>query len=716
MQRPQRARSLSPAGAKEQRDGGSTRRGMHWRDEDSRQLVKPSPSGQHYCRTLCMLVTGIACMVAVASSSVVQQAFLSNRRQALGVRELDAAARSFKYAPGPLNVLYVVLEDFGVLGTSLFPSPGGAANGSTPHLGRLAARGVTFQHAYCQSPICNPSRSSLLVGRRPSHTRVYSNEDGYDARMPPSTPTVVDYLRGADAKASVACGGGKLFHEACDAMPRGFSMCGSLCGKAAEGRKQQQQQQHDAKDRKAAKSAEESRTNDEHKVDDTITLLAAYAKNRSRFFLGIGLSATHVMRPAGLCSHLATKAAGLSTRPDALASLPLPPRRSSERRPPLVTWPNYDLKAGTAMRLRKRGMSPAETRLAIGSYFACASHVDSQIGRMLDALDTYDLVERTAVVVHSDHGFSLGRHGRWSKYNLYEEATRIPLVIRVPGITSPAVVNDVVEAVDLLPTLLDLWGATRGDPLSDGSEEPTTSFRLDGRSVRLDGHSLVPFLDAAVQSPPPNAQSAAPSSAAPSSNEPSEASEATAAPTGVTTGVTTGDRHLALDTGGGGAPHRVISVGLQWSKWYARSELHETFRRNQFDGPVAGSRPADVVWPGEQLWVRTARYAYTAYLERLQPPNQTSLKGASGAGATTLASVDMSVGSYRLVDETLFDTGGEDPGESQNLAYDAAYQSQRLRLLKLCLRDWNVQLKGPRDLSRAQRTEYLKTTPTGKRT
>jgi hypothetical protein len=120
------------------------------------------------------------------------------------------APRSLAHRHKALNILYVVLEDFGVLGTSLFSSPGGAPPGSTPHLERLAANGVAFRRAYCQAPICNPSRSSILVGRRPSHTRIYTNEDRYAAHMPANTPTVVDFLRAADGKASVACAGGKL--------------------------------------------------------------------------------------------------------------------------------------------------------------------------------------------------------------------------------------------------------------------------------------------------------------------------------------------------------------------------------------------------------------------------------------------------------------------------------------------------------------------------
>lgn len=563
---------------------------------------------------------------------------------------------------GTMNVLYVVLEDFGVLGSALFAAPGGAANGTTPNLERLAKRGVVFRKAYCQAPICNPSRTSILVGRRPSYTRVYTNDDRYDVHVPPHTPQLADFLRASDSRASVACGGGKLFHEACDTMARGFALP-ELRSAAAP--------LASALPASSAASAPTNGglSNDQVKVNDTIDLLGRYAANGSRFFLGLGLSATHVMRPAGLCSLRAARAAALDDSPRTLESIPLPPRRSGERRPPLVTWPNYDLKASASMTARKRGMSPTETRLAIASYFACAAHVDSQLGRLLDALDGLHLASTTAVVVHSDHGFSLGRHGRWSKYSLYEEVTRVPLMIAVPGIRSAVAVDDIVETVDILPTLLDLWGVPRGGAVTDGSEEPfVSSYSLHGRSVRLDGHSLLPFLDAAVSRT--------------FGEQPASHAHAAAAPAN--------------------AAMPVLEVGAAWSKWYARSELHETFRRNVFDGPVTAGGQADAQWPGVQLWVRTARYAYTAFFEVLDA-NRTSAAPPANERDTA-----RHAGFLRLVDETLYDTGGNDPEEADNLAYDAVHQAKRTRLLELCLKDWSVRLRGPRDATRGQRIAYFK--------
>ena len=125
-------------------------------------------------------------------------------------------------APTAPNLLYVVLEDFSTLASPVFSASATAAHRRrTPYLASLASRGIVFQHAYCQAPICNPSRTSFLTGRRPTATRVWTNDDAF----PQAMPTIVDYLRSSTAApgAAIACAGrGKIFHVACDKESRGF--------------------------------------------------------------------------------------------------------------------------------------------------------------------------------------------------------------------------------------------------------------------------------------------------------------------------------------------------------------------------------------------------------------------------------------------------------------------------------------------------------------
>jgi iduronate 2-sulfatase len=124
----------------------------------------------------------------------------------------------------------------------------------------------------------------------------------------------------------------------------------------------------------------------------------------------------------------------------------------------------------------------------IHGYHAAISYMDTQLGRVLDALDRLDLARNTVIVLWGDHGWHLGDHGIWCKHTNYEQATRIPILIAAPGITRPGSRTDaLIETIDLYPTLSELAGL----PL------PAAPARLDGRSlVPLLKDPAAPFKDA----------------------------------------------------------------------------------------------------------------------------------------------------------------------------------------------------------------------------
>ena len=543
----------------------------------------------------------------------------------------------------PHNILYIVLEDFSTLSTSVFTTSTATATSvrNSPYLESLAARSVVFQRAYCQAPICNPSRTSFLTGRRPTVTGVYGNDDSF----PNALPTLVDVLRAADPTAAVACAGGKIFHVACDRETRGFTSGQLLARNSSSGFAESANALIDRAveaDAAAGSSrllsaaarqnlvltmrgkAHEVRTHDMDKSAVTIRLLAHYARERTRFFVGVGLSSTHVqgvtVEAFKICAESAVVAEGAGPIP--VEEEP-PPSRALEHDPPLVTWQNWDIP--------RFAIGWNWQRDAIGKYYGCASHIDKQIGAMLAALDVLRLASSTSVVVHGDHGFSLGRHARWSKYNLYEDATRVPLILAVPGRRAHQV-HTVIEGLDVMPTLLDLWGVGRA-PAQGG--EPGVDFVFGGHAsgtIRLDGESLMPFLRPV------------------------------------------------------GAAGDAVAPPVR-SNTYARSELRMPMVLNRPTEPnLPGAKPLRSLGHGAQLYVRTVRYSYTLYLG-------TSMQCEC---ATRLG----------VLDEALFDHH-TDEGEMTNLAYDPAHSQTRGELLQMVMRDWRLTDVGMLAPNRSARLEHI---------
>jgi iduronate 2-sulfatase len=107
------------------------------------------------------------------------------------------------------------------------------------------------------------------------------------------------------------------------------------------------------------------------------------------------------------------------------------------------------------------------------AYYAAASFMDQQIGRILDSLEETGLTNETAIVFWGDHGYHLGEHGIWCKVTNFEAATRVPLVISVPGQSAPGAVSDaLVELLDVFPTLAELAGLTPPKELQGKSLVP----------------------------------------------------------------------------------------------------------------------------------------------------------------------------------------------------------------------------------------------------
>lgn len=229
-------------------------------------------------------------------------------------------------------------------------------------------------------------------------------------------------------------------------------------------------------------------------------LLDQLARSGKQFFLTVGLYSTHtpLLAPRKYVDLYPSEEMTLT-----------PATREKDQRVPDVArrfGQNYDIFNGLYPEF---GPTAERRRQAIAAYYACASYVDAQIGIILDALQQTGLESNTMVILFSDHGFQLGEHGCWSKFTLFEQSTRVPLIIRIPGMkTGGKACDRFVELVDVLPTICDLWGLEPDDRFEGLSFVPlladperrwkeaafsTVPIRGLGRSVRTERYRYAEY-------------------------------------------------------------------------------------------------------------------------------------------------------------------------------------------------------------------------------
>jgi iduronate 2-sulfatase len=335
-----------------------------------------------------------------------------------------------------LNVLFIASDDMRpelrCYGNPLIHSP---------NLDRLAARGVRFERAYVQFPLCNPSRTSLWTGRYPTTSGVMDNQK-YFRDAHPDWVTIPQHFRNQGYHTARV---GKQFHGGIDDLPAWAE--GGEDGSTRPARTTQQQKtQRETSDRWQA-------------VDDETTLLdyrtattgiGLLEKNKDKpFFIAIGFAKPH-------SPPIAPRKYFDLYDP---AKLPLPVDFAA-RPKSLPGAPDIAIPARNGDLFIDRDASPEAAREMIRAYFACISFVDAQVGRVLETVDRLKLWDNTVIVFWGDHGYHLGEKGKWSKHNsLYEVGTRVPLLVYAPGMkgngkSSPRI----VEAIDLYPTLAELCG------------------------------------------------------------------------------------------------------------------------------------------------------------------------------------------------------------------------------------------------------------------
>lgn len=341
-----------------------------------------------------------------------------------------------------LNVLFILSDDL---------RPELASYGhpvvKTPNIDGLARAGVRFERAYCQYPLCNPSRTSLLTGRHPTTTGVLDNRIDFRADHP-DWITLPQFFK-QNGYASLRTG--KIFHGGID-DPLAWTEGGDppRARTTAATKKAQLKTQDPAKsDRRVVLEGDGEQHADFRAAETAIDYLGRHQDRP--FFLACGFTKPHSPPTAPKRFYemydpkqvvLPPDFAARPTVPEGFPKLSVPPRSS-------------DLFIG-------RDASPEEAREMIRAYWASLTWVDWNVGRVLAELDRLKLRDKTVIVFWGDHGYHLGEKGKWSKHgSLFEVGARVPLIIVAPGAkgngkSSPRI----VQTLDLYPTLVELCGLT----------------------------------------------------------------------------------------------------------------------------------------------------------------------------------------------------------------------------------------------------------------
>lgn len=378
------------------------------------------------------------------------------------------------------NVLFIMADDLrtslGCYGDSVVKSP---------NIDQLASKSQVFLNAYTQQAVCAPSRTSMLTSRRPDTTRLYDFNSYWRVHSGNYT-TLPQYFK---SKGYFTMSVGKVFHPGIasnhtDDYPYSWSIP-AYHPASYRFEKEKMCRGEDGKlhvNLLCAVNVTEQPGGtlpDLESTDEAVRLLKGRANSPDPFFLAVGFHKPHIpfRIPQEYLSLYPLDKMTLAPDPDVPKLLPpvaynpwMDVRKREDVQKLNISFPYGPIPKDFQLRIRQH-------------YYAAVSYVDSQVGRLLSALDELQLTNSTVVVFTSDHGWSLGEHGEWAKYSNFDVTTRVPLIFFVPGVTTnhnqwktstfpfidvfiqsdhsfsnDKVVRNMVELVDVFPTVSHLAG------------------------------------------------------------------------------------------------------------------------------------------------------------------------------------------------------------------------------------------------------------------
>lgn len=388
----------------------------------------------------------------------------------------------------PPNVLLISIDDL----NDWIGCIGGHPQALTPNMDALAKRGVLFTNAHCQSPVCNPSRASMMSSLYPETTGVYFLNP--DLSQSPATKGSTLLPERFVQEGYHFTAAGKLMHGGQNQkyLPNYGGSFGGFGPRPKN--KICPYPGHPLWDWGIYPDKDELMP--DHQIASW-GIERLKQKHDKPLFLGVGFYRPHVPQFA--------------------------PKKWFDKFPidevqlPVTAKNDLDDLSPYAINLtRLKHVAPThewvleqdQWKPLVQSYLACVNFVDAQVGRVLKALDESEYKDNTIVVLYSDHGFELGEKERWAKRSLWENSTRVPMIIVGPGIEGGRVCNRPVELIDIYPTLLDLTGLKADanhegqslvpllkDVKADWRHPARTSFGPGNVAIATDGYRYIRYHD-----------------------------------------------------------------------------------------------------------------------------------------------------------------------------------------------------------------------------
>ncbi|HOI28520.1 MAG TPA: sulfatase [Melioribacteraceae bacterium] len=376
------------------------------------------------------------------------------------------------------NILFIISDDLndwvGVFG--------GNKDTITPNIDRLAKRSVIFNKAYCSAPICNPSRASMMTGFRPSTTGVYNNRQPFRlSEVGKDAVTLPQYLR---ENGYYATGAGKIYHGKFPDPASWNDFYPSLDKQTTRDPNPPKVPANSAKGAEDVDwyplKVDDSQMGDYKTVEYCIEQLNK--KHNKPFFLACGIRKPHLpwYVPEKYFDKIDKQKITMPLmREDDLDDVPDAGRKLAQEK--------------VYRAIKKEG----KEKDLVAAYLAAVNFTDTMIGRLIDELDKSSYSQNTIVILLGDHGWHLTEKLHWKKSTLWEEATRAPLMISVPG-NSPKNVRceRTVSFLDLYPTIVELCGlkpnpANEGQSIASLLKNPEAEWKYPAVTTHMKGNHSV---------------------------------------------------------------------------------------------------------------------------------------------------------------------------------------------------------------------------------